>query len=182
MTELPLELRFARLPDRQNIVALVESAYRGEVSRSGWTTEADILGGQRTDLDEVSAILRDEAARIVLACSGQDLLGSVMLRNEGASAYVGMLAIRPDCQARGLGRKLLEEAERCARAIFAAKKVRMTVIVQREELIQWYERRGYCRTAQREPFPYGNPRFGLPKRADLEFIVLEKQLIARDKA
>jgi hypothetical protein len=52
----------------------------------------------------------------------------------------------------------------------------MTVIVQREELIQYYERRGYCRTEQREPFPYGDPRFGLPKRPDLEFIVLEKQL------
>src|SRR4051794_13241714 len=31
------------------IVALVESAYRGESSRAGWTTEADLLDGQRTD-------------------------------------------------------------------------------------------------------------------------------------
>ena len=52
----------------------------------------------------------------------------------------------------------------------------MTVIAQRAELIAWYERRGYARTGEARPFPYGDPRFGEPRRDDLSFLVLEKPL------
>lgn len=156
----------------------MESAYRGQASRSGWTTEADILDGQRTDQEEVLAIVHNPASRLVLARRKGELVGCVHVHDEGQStAYIGMLAVRPNQQATGLGRQLLEQAEHCARATFAATKTRMTVLIQREELIRWYERRGYQRTSLREPFPYGNPRFGLPKRSDLEFIVLEKTLV-----
>ena len=176
MSKPNIEFRTACPADTPAIVALVESAYRGDVSRKGWTTEADILDGQRTDSDEVLEIINDSSARLILAQSEAALLGCVVLRDEGSTAYIGMLAIRPDCQASGLGRQLLEEAERCAQTAFSATKARMTVIIQREELIKWYERRGYERTEHREPFPYGNSRFGLPRRTDLEFIVLEKRL------
>jgi len=176
LTNTYTEFRFASLDDAPDVVALVESAYRGDSSRVGWTTEADILGGQRTDLDEVTSIIHDPTARLILANCNSQLTGCVLVRDEKASAYIGMLAIRPEHQAHGLGRKLLEQAEQCARSTWAAAMARMTVIVQREELIQYYERRGYCRTEHREPFPYGDPRFGLPKRPDLEFIVLEKPL------
>lgn len=176
MAQLPFAFRTAELTDTQAIVELVESAYRGEISRTGWTTEADLLDGQRTDADEVSSIIRDPAACITLAFDANDLVGSVMIRSEGTSSYLGMLAIRPERQAQGIGRLLMAEAERKAQLLFSAVKMRMTVIVQREELIRWYERRGYRRTTLREPFPYGNPRFGLPKRSDLEFLVLEKML------
>jgi ribosomal protein S18 acetylase RimI-like enzyme len=142
----------------------------------GWTTEADLLSGQRTDEDEVTTIIRDPTAQLLLAFCDTHLVGCVLVRKEGASAYVGMLAIRPEQQARGVGRQLLAEAEQTARTAFAATRARMTVIIQREELIRWYERRGYHRTERREPFPYGNARFGLPKRSDLEFLVLEKPL------
>jgi ribosomal protein S18 acetylase RimI-like enzyme len=178
LTEPRIEFRIALPEDAPQIVALIESAYRGDDSRAGWTTEADLLGGQRTDQDEVSTIIDEPSADFILAYSEQGLLGCVLLRDERSAAYIGMLAIRPDCQASGLGRKLLTEAERRAQTLFSAIKARMTVIIQREELIQWYERRGYSRTDRREPFPYGDPRFGLPKRPDLEFIVLEK-LLAR---
>ena len=92
------------------------------------------------------------------------------------AAYIGMLAVNPNLQSQGLGRRLLAEAERVARHEFRAHVGRMTVIVQRDDLISWYKRRGYCVTGAREPFPYGNARFGLPRRADLEFAVLEKVL------
>ncbi len=180
MSKPHIVFRNALSTDTPAVVALVESAYRGDVSRKGWTTEADILDGQRTDPDEVSEIVNDSSARLILALSETELLGCVVLRDEGSSAYIGMLAIRPDCQASGVGRQLLEQAEHCARTTFSSTKTRMTVIIQREELIKWYERRGYRRTEHREPFPYGNPRFGLPKRPDLEFLVLEKQLNASD--
>jgi ribosomal protein S18 acetylase RimI-like enzyme len=173
-----IEFRIALPGDTTAVVALVESAYRGDASRKGWTTEADILDGQRTDAEEVLEIIDDSSARLILALAGTELMGCVVLRDEVSSAYIGMLAIRPDYQASGLGRRLLEEAEHCAQAKFFATKTRMTVIIQREDLIEWYERRGYVRTERREPFPYGNPRFGLPKRADLEFLVLEKRLNA----
>lgn len=170
------KFRTANLVDAANIVALVESAYRGNTSRAGWTTEADLLEGQRTDLEEVTACLSDPLVRIVLAESDEELLGTVLLRDEPTATYIGMLAIRPGHQARGLGRQLLERAERLAGELFCAKATRMTVIAQREELIQWYIRRGYRNTGRREPFPYGNERFGLPKRSDLEFVVLEKSI------
>ena len=98
------------------------------------------------------------------------------MKNERGTAYLGMIAVKPEHQGSGLGRQLLEYAEKCAVETFGATRTRMTVILQREELIQWYERRGYQRTGEREPWPYGNPRFGLPRRSDLEFLVLVKAL------
>jgi ribosomal protein S18 acetylase RimI-like enzyme len=135
-----------------------------------------LLDGQRTDEAEIDEILANSKARLVLSGSSEQLLGCVLVRNDAEGAYVGMLAVNPRVQAGGLGRGLLAEAERIARAEFQAKLARMTVIVQRQDLIGWYVRRGYVVTAHREPFPYGNPRFGLPRRPDLEFVVLEKVL------
>jgi ribosomal protein S18 acetylase RimI-like enzyme len=174
--------RYARATDCAAIVALVESAYRGESSRAGWTTEADLLGGQRTDVDDIAAILAEPESRLLLATQGDAILGSVLLRRERDGLdgldglYLGMLAVRPQLQAQGLGRRLLTEAESRGRQEFGAKRARMTVIEQRRDLIAWYERRGYGATGHTEPFPYDNPRFGLPKRDDLRFIVLAKDL------
>lgn len=187
----------ATLADVPAVVELVESAYRGERSRAGWTTEADLLGGQRTDPEEVQALVKDPTATLRLALGPHDasswspstsvgsmtgagappggLLGCVLVRSEGEHAHVGMFAVRPTQQSRGLGSALLAEAERIARER-RALRVRMTVIEQRSELLAWYTRRGYRSTGQTEPFPYGNPRFGLPKRDDLRFVVLEKEL------
>lgn len=176
MADNELTYRFAGPKDAQDVVELVESAYRGDASRIGWTTEADILDGQRTDLSGVTEIIGDPKSRLVLAYDMQQLVGCVHVKREADSAYIGMFAIRPDKQARGIGRCLLDHAEQCAKSVFGLLKTHMTVIIQREELIRWYERRGYCRTARREPFPYGDPRFGLPKRPDLEFIVLVRDL------
>jgi ribosomal protein S18 acetylase RimI-like enzyme len=112
----------------------------------------------------------------VLAESSE-LVGSVLVRQEGAgTSHIGMFAVRPALQGSGVGRQLLAEAERVARAEQDALRIKMTVIEQRRELIAWYERRGYRETGATEPFPYGNPRFGLPKRGDLRFSVLEKRL------
>lgn len=189
-----LHFRFAGAEDADAIVALVESAYRGESSRAGWTTEADLLDGQRTDREDVLQALGKDSSRIVLAhpareVSGAepvppeagaallDLLGSVLVQCDAAgSAHIGMFAVRPTLQARGLGSALLQEAERVAAEEFAATRAEMTVIEQRLDILAWYERRGYRRTGATEAFPYGNPRFGLPRRPDLRFLVLAKAL------
>jgi ribosomal protein S18 acetylase RimI-like enzyme len=171
-----VQFRYATSADCEAIVALVESAYRGEVSRQGWTTEADLLGGQRTDAEEVAGILAEAEGRLLLAIEGNQILGCVLMRREPDGIYLGMLAVRPGLQARGLGKHLLGEAEDRARREFGAKQARMTVIEQRRELIAWYQRRGYVDTGDTEPFPYGNPRIGMPKRDDLRFIVMKKAL------
>jgi len=171
-----LEFRYATLADSGDLVALVESAYRGDASRAGWTTEADLLDGQRTDGEELAGILEDTDARLLLATRGCELVGCVLLRREATGAYIGMLAVRPFLQTLGIGKRLLAEAEKRARIEFGAERSRMTVIEQRQDLIGWYVRRGYRVTTRTEPFPYGNPRFGLPRRTDLRFVVLEKAL------
>lgn len=162
--------------DAAAIVALVESAYRGDSSRAGWTTEADLLDGQRTDLDEVRAGLADPSVAFCLAARHGEVVGSVCVRVDPPElAHIGMFAVSPTLQGAGLGHALLMEAEHEALAR-GAQVAEMTVIEQRGELLAWYARRGYVDSGKREPFPYDNPRFGLPKRADLRFSVLRKRL------
>ena len=171
-----LRFSFATADDVPTIVALVESAYRGDDSRAGWTTEADLLDGQRTDPDEVSALIARPDARMVLAHEGDDMLGSVLVTATAGQGYLGMFAIRPTRQGGGLGRAVLAEAERVMRDDLGCRTAKMTVIIQRPELIAWYERRGWVQTGAREPFPYDELRKGAPRRDDLEFVVLAKTL------
>ena len=171
-----IQFRFAIQSDSIDIVELVESAYRGDTSRAGWTTEADLLDGQRTDIGEISSIIDDPNARLLLATTEQGIVGCILIRREPEGAYVGMVAVAPSLQARGIGRRLLGEAEIRSATEFGARRWRMTVIEQRTELIAWYVRHGYIVTGRREPFPYGDSRFGIPRREDLRLMVLEKSL------
>lgn len=171
-----LTLRPATLDDVSALVALVNSAYRGDSSRAGWTTEADLLGGQRVDAEGVAGTIRQTDHVILVHESDAGLLACVLLERVGDGAYLGMLTVRPTAQGGGIGRRLLESAEGFAAARWQSRSIHMTVIVQRPELIAWYERRGYRRTGELRPFPYGDERFGLPKRSDLAFEVLRKPL------
>ena len=158
---------------------LVESAYRGDSAKAGWTHEADLLGGQRTDEAELLDILADAGRVILLAEVDGVLTGCVQVADQGRGlAYLGLLTVDPTRQAGGLGRLLIDAAEAEAVARFGATRMEMTVIRQRAELIAWYERRGYRRTGDYSPFPYGDERFGLPRRDDLRFEVLEQPLRA----
>lgn len=154
------------------MVALVESAYRGEASRAGWTTEADLLEGQRTDAEAVAAMVD----HLTVYEEGGALVACYQLERRESGAYFGMFCVRPGIQGRGLGRRVLADAERAARDHWQASELRMTVIRQRTDLIGWYERLGYARTGETIPFPYGDERFGRPTRPDLEFVVLAKKL------
>jgi ribosomal protein S18 acetylase RimI-like enzyme len=162
--------------DAPALSALVNSAYRGESSKAGWTTEADLLGGQRIDVLRIIETIAAPDNVILLEEQDRTLVGCVHLARTAEDCYLGMLTVRPTSQGAGLGRQLLEAGERWAIERWSSRAILMTVIVQRTELIAWYERRGYCRTGERKPFPYGDERFGLPRRADLVFDVLRKQL------
>jgi ribosomal protein S18 acetylase RimI-like enzyme len=172
-----LDLKFGRATtgDVAKVVDLIESAYRGEGSRQGWTTEADLLGGQRTDTAEIREIVESLEGRILTAETLVDMVGCCQLesRPEG-SAYLGMLAVAPSHQGRGIGRAILREAERLAREELGSRELRMMVIRQRQDVIRWYARAGYRPTGDVVPFPYSDDRKGIPTRADLEFVVLAK--------
>jgi ribosomal protein S18 acetylase RimI-like enzyme len=153
---------------------LVNSAFRGESSKKGWTTEADILGGIRTDESTLTDSLNEPKTTILKYCEGDDILGMVMLKSQGDSLYLGMLTVTPDLQGSGIGKKLLHASEAFAKEE-GLPKMMMTVISIRVELVAWYERHGYVRTGEVRPFPMDDPKFGLPKTF-LEFVVLEKKL------
>jgi len=168
--------RLATPADVAAIVPLVESAYRGDVSRKGWTTEADLLDGQRTDPVGVAELITKPGSCMLLAERDGALLACANLEKRGDAGYFGMFSVRPDLQGAGIGRATLAEAERIARDDWHCGEMHMTVISVRDELIAWYERRGYKRTGIYSPFPYGDARFGLPKRDDLRFELLMKPL------
>ncbi len=173
----------ATLDDLPALVVLVNAAYRGAKARTAWTHEVDLLDGQRTDVqslaDELSApdpstilLLRKAPEASLLACV---MLQSYRDDDDAMMGHLAMLTVDPDAQARGLGRHMLDVADAWARDA-GCRALRITVISLRHELIAWYERRGYRRTGDLKPFPYGDMRFGLPRRDDLVFLVMEKSL------
>ncbi|AJE80760.1 putative acetyltransferase [Streptomyces albus] len=171
-----LVFRDADEGDVPALVALIESAYRGDSSRTGWTTEADLLQGQRTDPEGVREVIGALGSRLLVVEREGEAVACCQLEHRGPAAYFGMFAVRPGLQGGGLGKAVLAEAERTAREAWAAEEMHMTVISVREDLIAWYERRGYRRTGSMTPFPYGDERFGIPQRPDLEFELLVKPL------
>ncbi|MFF4963624.1 GNAT family N-acetyltransferase [Streptomyces sp. NPDC001037] len=172
-----LTFRDAGDADVDALVALIESAYRGDASRAGWTTEADILQGQRTDPEGVLEVVKDPGSRLLTVERDGRIVACCQLEHRGDAAYFGMFAVSPALQGAGLGKAVIAEAERRARATWGVTEMHMTVISVREDLIAWYERRGYRRTGRMTPFPYGDERFGIPQRDDLQFELLVKPLV-----
>jgi ribosomal protein S18 acetylase RimI-like enzyme len=171
-----LTFRDATDADVDALVALIESAYRGDTSRTGWTTEADILEGQRTDPDGVLAVIKSPESRLLTVERDGSVIACCQLEHRGDHAYFGMFAVSPALQGAGLGKVIIAEAERHARETWGVTEMHMTVISVRDDLIAWYERRGYRRTGKMTPFPYGDENFGIPQRADLQFELLVKPL------
>ncbi|MEN5362662.1 GNAT family N-acetyltransferase [Brevundimonas intermedia] len=169
MTEIAF--RAATLDDVAALHPLIEGAYRGETAKAGWTHEADLLFDTRTSIEELSALIADPDRVILLAHRDDVLIGCVQVARVGDDrTYLGMLTVEPSLQASGLGRRLLAAAEAEAVTRFGARRMEMTVIHRRAELIAWYERRGYAPTGETRPFPVD------PPRPELDFVVLEKGL------
>jgi ribosomal protein S18 acetylase RimI-like enzyme len=165
----------ATATDVPALVTLVNSAYRGESSKRGWTTEADLLDGQRTDPGSILDILQKPGSVILKHVDESGKInGCVNLELQSTKLYLGMLTVDPELQGAGIGKKLLNAAEDYGRAK-NANIIRMTVISVRDELIAWYRRHGYELTGETVPFPMGDPRFGLP-RQELKFVVMEKSI------
>ncbi len=164
----------ATIQDIPELNILINSAYRGESSKKGWTTEEHLLGGVRTDEDNLSQLLQKENVTILKYTENNQIIGSVYLEKQDNKLYLGMLTVSPELQGGGIGKKLMQAAEDFARNA-KLNTISMTVISVRKELIAYYERRGYKNTGETKPFPMTDPKFGLPKQF-LEFIVMEKEI------
>lgn len=153
---------------------LINSAYRGESSKKGWTTEAKLLGGKRTTELELTEIITDKKSTILKYSENNKIIGCVLLKEKVNELYLGMLTVSPELQNSGIGKKLMQQAEVVALELGLSKIV-MTVISIREELISWYKRNGYSDTGVREPFPESDVYDNLVGEP-LEFMVLEKKI------
>ncbi len=173
------DIRFqvAQPSDAQAICDLVNSAYRGEGSKRGWTTEADLLDGQRTDVAGIAEILSapDQVILTARTCAADEIAGCAKLVKQDRACHLGMLTVNPAGQGQGLGKRLMEQAETWAREQ-GCESIRLTVITLRKELLEFYVRRGFTRTGELSPFPYGDERFGAPRRSDLAFETLVKAI------
>jgi Acetyltransferases len=169
----------ATTQDAAQLAALVNAAYRGESSKQGWTTEADLLSGLRTDTEEILRLLLSDDSMFLLCKAKAELIGSVHLQKQAEQVCLGMLAVSPLLQGKGTGKQLLEAAEQAAQETWAVNKLVMSVIACRTELIAFYERRGYRRTGVSKVFPV-NPALWTPKVADLRLEILEKVLAVRE--
>ena len=165
-------ITIATLQDVTSLEKLINSAYRGETSKKGWTTEANLLKGKRITTDELTEIIKNKENTILKYTDNKQIIGSVLLVNKGNKLYLGMLTVSPELQNSGIGKKLLHEAEVHALAL-GLPKIVMTVISIREELIAWYNRHGFEDTGVREPFPL-NATDAIISKQPLEFIVMEK--------
>jgi predicted N-acetyltransferase YhbS len=168
-----MNIRPATENDITALNQLVNGAYRGESSKKGWTTEADLLDGIRTSEASLGEMIYKPEAVILLAEENGEVKGCVYLEKQNDALYLGMLTVRPELQGKGLGAYLLQAAETHAKAQ-GCNKIRMTVITSRDMLIAYYQRKGFFDTGERQPFP-DDPKFGIPKQP-LEFMVMEKIL------
>ena len=170
-----MQIEPAKLKHAELLVELINGTYRGESSRLGWTTEADLLDGLRTDLADVTRLLTASESMILIAEQDQQLIGSVHLQRNGDYAQLGMLSVKPILQNQGIGKQLICAAETIAQQQWRIKVMRMAVIPCREQLIAYYQRRGYVRTGETMPFPV-NPALWRPKVSGLCLEWLEKVL------
>jgi ribosomal protein S18 acetylase RimI-like enzyme len=164
----------ATIADAAELSALINSAYRGEASKKGWTTEASLLEGPRTSKEELTTIISSPNHYLFKFTSNEKIIGSVLLISKNEALYLGMLTVSPELQNAGIGKQLLAAAEKHARSL-GLNAIQMTVIGIRKELLNWYLRKGYEDTGKREPFPFGEGDKALTK-APLDFMVLEKKL------
>jgi ribosomal protein S18 acetylase RimI-like enzyme len=166
-----MAIAVASKEDISSMVPLINSAYRGEESKRGWTTEADMVNGEiRTSENELERLMSNPAVTFLKYEETGVLVACVFLQQRDDKLYLGMLSVKPDQQAKGIGRKLIDAAEQLAKAK-SLQAVIMRVIDRRTELIHWYERRGYSDTGLREAWE--NSVFG-SAAVPIQFAVLEK--------
>jgi ribosomal protein S18 acetylase RimI-like enzyme len=162
--------------DVESLVQLIRSAYRGESSRQGWTSESDLVGGDRISAEQTLALIEGPNSMMLVFGEENTIIACCHVEDRGSSlAYFGTFAVAPTAQGTGLGRRVMAEAERSAVLTFKSTVLELTVLAQQENLIAWYERLGFSRSGETREFP-ADAEFARPLRDDLYFVVLTKSL------
>lgn len=176
MTELIT--RPAQVQDADAISALVNRAYRGDSSRAGWTTEADLLDGKRTTTEDVLALLNRHDAVIITGWVAETLMVTLCAEwhAEEQVAHLGMIAVEPTAQNQGYGKKMILVAEQLAVTRWGVRASQMAVVSVRETLIAFYQRLGYRATGELKPFPHF-PEMWQPKMENMQLMTLQKDLV-----
>jgi ribosomal protein S18 acetylase RimI-like enzyme len=172
---MKLQLEKASKEIAAGICDLVNIAYRGE---TGWTKETALVSGQRSSVEEIEKTISDPAAHLLVAIENEQVLACICIEEKAGSAYIGLFAVHPQYQGSGLGNEVLAQAEKYASTKLVADKYIMLVLSQRVELIQYYERRGYRRTGDRQQYPR-HLKVGTPMRDDLTVEYLEKNIASK---
>ena len=170
-----MSISIANANDIPALVLLMDSAYRGESAKQGWTSESDLfIGNKRTDEETITRLFKKHG-NVFLKHTNEagEIDGCVLLSKKEKRLYLGMFSVSPTSQGNGIGKKLLAAADDHALRN-GCGSIFMTVITVRKELIEWYERHGYQKTGRILPFPV-DERYGIPTQT-LEMIVLEKHL------
>jgi GNAT superfamily N-acetyltransferase len=172
-----LNFHKAELVDAEAIAKLVNAAYRGETSRKGWTTEADLLDGLRTTTAEVGKIIKSERAFILIGVLKDEVVATICCEWQELAfkntVHFGMIAVKPSLQNKGYGKTLIQAAEAICLREWRVVGFHMAVISIRHELIAFYERLGYVRTGEFSDFPQ-NPDMWQPKVEGLNLQYLAK--------
>jgi GNAT superfamily N-acetyltransferase len=172
------KLSRATVADVAAIVALMESAYRGDESKKGWTSEADLIDGPRTDDAEIATAINDPNSYLMIATNDTaQLVGCACITHDGDACYFGKFAVSPFLQGGGLGKVLLQACEEAAIAEFGVSRMTMTVIDGRRELEAFYERRGYARTGHTVLMADLHPVEGMTIGHDLVLYEYAKDLV-----
>ncbi|MEY3220200.1 MAG: hypothetical protein RIT27_1557 [Pseudomonadota bacterium] len=172
---MAISFRTAQIEEAQAVAALINGAYRGESSRAGWTTEANVLDGLRTTVLEIESFIQSNQAILLLCFENEDLIGCILAEKKAQKVRFGMFVVKPTLQNRGIGKQLLEKAEQLVKETWQITHFEMIVISCRKELLEYYKRRGYFYRGKDLPFPL-NPSVWTPKVSDLSLNVIEKTL------
>ena len=168
-------ISFATEEDRVSIKDLLNIAYRGEASKKGWTSEAELIAGDTRADDAMLQKLMEQQGSVFLKYTNDqhELAGCVNLQQHGEKIYLGMFSVSPHMQGAGIGKQILKAAEEYA-LHKKCNAIYMSVISLRKKLIKWYERSGYCDTGKRMPFV--EDEITGRHLQPLEFMILEKSV------
>ena len=170
-----LHFHKAELKDSAVIAGLINSAYRGESSRAGWTTEADLLDGLRTNAKEIASIIEEVHTFILLGVLNDEVVATICCKYHEGAAHFGMIAVKPKLQNKGYGKEMIIAAEAMTKREWGVKSFQMNVITLRISLIAFYERLGYAHTGLVKDFPHQSDLWQ-PKVNGLALALLEKSL------
>jgi len=172
---MEVKLSLAAYHQAVEICGLVNSVYRGENAKKGWTTEADFIEGIRITDEKIKKIIETNNNVIINALVNDKIIGCVHLEKKSGYTLLGMLSVDVDYQNKGIGKILINECERYTKEVYNCSEIRMKVISRRRELIEYYKRRNYYLTGEREDFGSAGDTFGETKEK-LYFAILAKKL------